>query len=445
MASAGETLGRFVASLSLDRVPGELVRKIKLHLLDTLGVACSGHADPDCRKVASVVRRWGGAAEAGVIGSALRLPAPKAAFLNALQTRVHTFDDTHEAGPAHPGAAVVASALAAAERGHGSGPALLAALIGGYEVATRVAAALGAGHYGSGFHSTGTSAPFGAAAAACRVLNLDATASAGALGLAGEAAIGLRQYQLDGSMLDTALNGARGAELGLAAAELAAVGLSGPHAILDGAWGVLKVMNGSEPERLTQGLGERWELADTSLKPFASCRFTHGPVQAIRQARIDAEAVQAVEIATFRESVEVSDRPLLRNRAEAILSHQAAAAMAFLGLPMLPADFETVGAPVRELAKRIRVRHDPALDRDYPETWPHRITVTLRAGGAVTLKSDHPPQADAELTRSKFRALAAPVLGAEAADQVIALVDGLESLSNLRPLMAPMQPADRIQ
>ena len=183
------------------------------------------------------------------------MPAPKAAFLNALHARIHTFDDTHEAGPSHPGSAVVAAALAAAETAQASGRTLLAALLAGYETATRVSAALGSAHYAAGFHSTGTATPFGAAAAAARACGLDASRTAAALGLAGEAAIGLRQYQDDGSMLDTALNGARGAELGVMAAAFAAAGAAGPRGVLDGRWGLLKVMSGGSAAALTADLG----------------------------------------------------------------------------------------------------------------------------------------------------------------------------------------------
>jgi 2-methylcitrate dehydratase PrpD len=433
--TASEILGRFTASIVLDDVPAALVDKVKDHLLDTIGVTCAGLSEPQAQAVVGIVKRWGGTAEAGVLGMELRLPAPKAAFLNALHARLHTFDDTHESGLAHPGSAVVAAALAAAEAANASGRRLIEALLVGYETATRVAATLGASHYGAGFHSTGTSAPFGAAAAAARAHGLSAAETAAAFGLAGEAAIGIRQYQHDGSMLDTALNGARGAELGVAAAELAEAGLSGPRGVLDGQWGVLRVMAGGSPEHLTDNLGKRWEFADTALKPFASCRFTHGPVDVLRKAGLDARRVKAVEIATFRQSIDVSDRPVQRNRAEAILSHQIAAAMALLGKSMLPSDYDKLDDRVVALAGRVQVRHDPALDRDYPASWPHRVVVTLEDGAQINLDSVNPPHADPALTRAKFRALAAPVLGAPQAERIITLIERLDSLSDLRPLL----------
>ena len=437
--SATDTLGLFIAGLRSDAIAPELVAKLKDHLLDTLGVACAGLDDPQARAVAGAVQRWGGHAEATVIGAPLRLPAPKAAFVNALHARIHTFDDTHEAGPSHPGSAVVAAALAASDSAQASGRTLIAALLAGYETATRVSAALGATHYAAGFHSTGTAAPFGAAAAAARAWRYDASRTTASLNLAGGAAVGLRQYQDDGSMLDTALNGARGAEAGVTAATFAGTGAEGPRGMLDGRLGVLKVMAGGSADALVAGLGQRFEFAQTHIKPFASCRFTHGPIAALQAARLDPRSVATVEIVTFRQSVDVSDRPQPRDRKEAILSHQLAAALALLGRPVVPQEYEAPDAAVRALAARVQVRHDAALDALYPAKWPHRIVVVLENGERVLLESSAPPAADRDQVRAKFRTLATPVVGAASADAIMAAVDDLERLADLSPLLRPLR------
>ncbi|MSP89206.1 MAG: hypothetical protein EXQ92_10415 [Alphaproteobacteria bacterium] len=440
MTTASEHLAAFAVALDPKRVDPSLVQKAKDHLLDTVGVACAGLNEPPVRAVVAAVRRWGGIAEAGVIGLDVRLPAPKAAFLNALHARIHTFDDTHEVGPSHPGNAVVAGALAAAETAHASGSVLLAALLAGYEAATRLSAALGPGHYGAGFHPTGTCAPVGAAMAASRARGFDAQHMVAAIGLAAEAAAGTRQHQVDGSMLDSALNGARGAELGVAAAEMAASGVSGPAGVLDGRWGLVRIMAGGTADALTADLGRRWEFAATALKPYASCRFTHGPVAALRAAKLDHRQVEAVEIATFRASVDVSDRPDPQTRTELILSHQLAAALALLGRPVLPRDLDAIDDTTRELAARVRVRHDPDLDAKLPRFWPHRITVSLRNGDRVVLDSDNPPAASSAEAQDKFRALASPVFGAERAKEIAAMVDRLETLPDLTPLLRLLRP-----
>ena len=241
-------------------------------------------------------------------------------------------------------------------------------------------------------------------------------------------------------MLDTALNGARGAEVGVTAAAFAASGAAGPRGVLDGRWGLLKVMSGGPAAALTADLGERWEFADTKVKPFASCRFTHGPVAALRAANLDPHRIAAVEIVTFRASVEVSDRPQPRDRMEAILSHQLAAALALLDRPIVPHAFEAPDAIVRALAERVQVRHDPALDAAYPARWPHRIIVSMHSGERVMLESDQPPAADSTQIRAKFRVLATPVLGTANADAVIGVVDDLERLHDVQPLLRLLRP-----
>ena len=120
---------------------------------------------------------------------------------------------------------------------------------------------------------------------------------------------------------------------------------------------------------------------------------------------------------------------------EAILSHQIAAALALLDHPILPQEFDAPDATVRALAERVRVTHDPALDADYPARWPHKISVTMRNGERVLLLSDQPPAADRAQVRAKFRALAAPVLGAANTEEIISAIDDLERIPDLQPLL----------
>ncbi|MGQ0663042.1 MAG: MmgE/PrpD family protein [Pseudomonadota bacterium] len=451
--TAGAALGRFVAGLALRDVPAPLRDKAKDHLLDAIGVMCAGVAEPASRRLQKVVTRWGGVSEATVIGRSWRMAAPHAALLNAFHGRIHTYDDTYDVGPLHPGTPIVAAALAAGERSGASGADLLAGIISGFEVAVRLSAALGPSHYDSGFHNTGTCNAFGAAAAGARALGADPDTTAAAFGLAGGAAAGLRQYQIDGSMTDTALNGARAAEIGVVAAEMAAAGLAGPRGIIDGRYGVARTMaSGADLGALTDRLGDNYRFAATAIKPYASCRFTHGPVEALiglRRERFSAEDVESVTIAAFRDSVAVSGRPDPATRFDAILSHQYAAAVALqTGDIQLPdfTDAACADARRRALVSRVRVVHDPALDAGYPATWTHRVTVRLADGRMFEAVSDHPPgAAECPLPRArvvaKFRRLAAPVLGSASAAEAIDRVARFEDLPDLTPLMRLLRPA----
>lgn len=445
--TATETLAAFIATLEWSTVPQRVRTQVKTHVLDVLGVICAGVRTNAASAVRSTFEGWGGREEATVIGSKRRLPSPHAAFLNTFAGRVHTFDDTYEDGPVHPGSTAVSAALAAAETENRSGAEFLAAALAGYETTVRVSSALGPSHYGSGFHNTGTCNVFGACAAAARACRLDAPAIADAVGLAGEAASGIRQYQIDGSMTDTALNGARAAQTGVASVALQRAGLKGPHGVLDGGWGLLRVMaRGGRAERLCEGLGSTYFFEATSLKPYPSCRFTHGPLDelsAMRERhRLDPNAIESVEIATFRESIEVSDKPAIASASDAILSHQYVAARMLLDGEVTLRDFDASRldeAPVRRLAERVRVVHDASLQAAYPSAWPHRITVSCADGRTFVAESLHPPGSGDtplayERVRAKFLELSAPVLGDDRSREIVALVERLEELSRVDEL-----------
>ena len=399
------------------------------------------------RPVCALFAGAGGAPEASVVGGATALPAPAAAFVNAFHGRVHTFDDTFDAGPIHPGSVVLAAALAAAERSRASGADLLAAVLAGCEVSVRVSSALGPDHYACGFHGTGTCNALGAAAAAARAMGLDASGVAGALGHAGAAAAGLRQYQIDGSMSDSALNGARAAHAGMIGAMLSADGLPGPAGILTGPWGMCRVLSpGSQPARLADELGRSWVFLETALKAYPTCRFTHGPIAALLELRrrhaIDPASVDGVDIHGFRQSIEVSDRPTVDTRFDALMSHQfaAAAALARGRVGMDSLELPTRTDPlVGRLMARVRVRHDASLDAAAPAHWPHRVRVSLADGSVLEADSPNPPGAAGtpiapEVLEAKFRDLAGPVLGPDGAERVRRAISDLAQTADAADL-----------
>lgn len=450
--SAGERLAAFASTLEWENLPPALRAQLKLHVLDTIGVMFAGLDTPEGRAAQAAAAGWGSGDEATAVGLDGRLPAPSAAFLNALHARIYTFDDTYEPGTLHPGSAVVAAALAAAESVRATGKLFLSAVAAGYEVATRVAAAVSPGHYACGFHNTGTCNAFGAAAAVARVFALDAGALAETLGLAGATAAGMRQHQLDGSMFDSAFHGARAAQCGVMVGEMRMAGLRGPKAILDGPMGFCRVMapRGADTSRLDRDLGAIYEAAQTTIKPFPSCRFNHGPIQVVldlrNRHRIDYREVARVEIRTFRQSIEVSDRARIRSPYDATVSHQFAVANALTrGNVTLAAFVDPGGDPeIAALMERIAVLHDEELEKSYPAKWPHRMTIAMRDGRTFEGLSEYPPgrlePIPAELVEAKFASLARGVLGEQAATALAAQVGRLEQLSDIREMTALSGP-----
>jgi 2-methylcitrate dehydratase PrpD len=442
----GKALAEFSATIHWRDLPAALRDKVVDHVVDNIGVMYSGIGVEACVGARSAAVQWGAGEDAAVIGTSSRLPAASAAFVNALHARIHTFDDTYEPGTLHTGSPVIAAALALADKHELDGETFLSAVIAGYEVAARVAAAVSPSHYAAGFHNTGTCAVFGAAAAAARLLRLAPLATAEAFGLAGATAGGLRQHQIDGSMFDSAFHGARAAQSGVMVAQLRAAGVCGPAAILEGPLGFCTVMARERNlDRLTAGLGNAFEFAKITIKPYPTCRFAHGPIEAAlelkRQHAIDAAAVKSITVATFRQSIEVSDRPRLDSSFDAVVSHQYAVALAIVkGKVELGEiiNYKTGDAAALALMKKVRVVHDAVLEADFPRAWPHRVTVDMLGGESFSLLSEFPPGRVAPIPRAavdaKFMSQCAPALGEARANKALAMLRGIAELKNVRAL-----------
>jgi 2-methylcitrate dehydratase PrpD len=178
-------------------------------------------------------------------------------------------DDLHRASVTHPGCVVVPAALAIGLQTRCSGPALLDAILRGYEAVARIGMAVGPAHYRI-WHSTATCGPFGAAMAAADLLGLDDSQTVHALGNAGTQSSGLWQFIETGAM-SKHLHAGRAAEAGVTAAELAALGFTGPPAILEGAKGLFAgACPDADPDAVTRDPSAPWQLRATSIKPWPS-------------------------------------------------------------------------------------------------------------------------------------------------------------------------------
>jgi 2-methylcitrate dehydratase PrpD len=446
MEPHGKTLAAWASALAWTDVPHALREKALDHVVDTIGVMYSGIDVEACAGARRAARAWGEAAESTVLGTRAQVPAPSAAFLNALHGRIHTYDDTYEPGTLHAGSVVVSAALALTEKHARDGTTFLAAVLAGYEVAARVAASVSPSHYASGFHNTGTCNVFGGAAAAGRILKLDGPGLAQAFGLAGATAGGLRQHQIDGSMFDSAFHGARAAQSGVMVAQLRAEGVKGPPAILEGPMGFCVVMAPEcDVSRLTSGLGTQYEFEKITIKPYPTCRFVHGPTEATvnlkRTHRIDPAAVRAVTIATFKQSIEVSSRPEIKSPFDAVVSHQYSAALALVKekVELSAIAAGASGDPdVLALMRKVAVVHDPELEREFPRSWPHRVTVEMNDGQRFSTLSEYPPgrvtPTPSSTVDEKFLEQTSRYLGDGGAQRALELLRGLEDVRDMRTI-----------
>ncbi|MBI4333089.1 MAG: MmgE/PrpD family protein [Chloroflexi bacterium] len=297
-------LAEHIVNTNYQAMPPEAVAVTRKCLLDTLGVIMAATTAPGCEALYGLAEEWGGREESTVIGRGRKLPAPNAVMVNATMARARDFDGVHEAAHDHPSVATVPAALAMAEKlGGMHGRDFLAAIALGDDLVLRLRLACRAK---SGVrHSpwtSGTYAPFGAAAVAGKMLRLDEEKMVNALGLAFTEASNTLQSRMDGSLAVRVHQG-MAAKAGVVAALLAERGITGPHNALEGKLGLFQAYEGGVYDRptLLADLGRRFEGANISIKPYPCCKFTHAAIDATLRiaADHDLEADQVEDVIVY--------------------------------------------------------------------------------------------------------------------------------------------------
>jgi 2-methylcitrate dehydratase PrpD len=373
------SLAEFAATLPSAAIPEAAREAAARSLLDTLACGVAGLAEASSQILLAVVGTEGAGGPCTAIGLDRMVAPREAALINGALSHALEFDDTHDEAVLHPGAAVIPAAFATAEQASASGRDLLDAIAVGYDVHIRVALAARRAPGHTGWHYTSACGIFGAAAAAGRLLGLPGPRMAEALGLACAQASGTLQSEHDGTWAKRLQPGVAAAG-GVLAAQLAARGFRGPREALEGTYGFYRVyLREFDVAPVLRGLGERFEVAHTSLKPFPTCRFTHAPVAALQEIvgghRLRPEDLVAIEArvtrAAFAEVCEPLSqklRPASRVHAQFSLPY-ALACVAHHGTVRL-ADLTEDGIrrdEVLGLCERVRCGRDPELEAVWGE------------------------------------------------------------------------------
>jgi 2-methylcitrate dehydratase PrpD len=439
-----EQAARFAVAFRSRPLEPELARHAKRALVDWSAAALAGAG----MKPASLLERAFadeiGHGDAELVRGG-RAPARLAALINGSAAHSAEVDDIFREAIFHPGAPTIAAALALAPARALDGQGLLRALIVGYEICTRIGATMGRAHYAH-WHNTGTVGSFGAAAAAAAVLRLDERGSAHALATVATFAAGLQQAFRSDSM-SKPLHAGRAAEAGVTAALAAAHGVTGALDVLEGEIGFGASM-GAAPDwsGCMATLGQDFHIARMTFKNHACCGHTFAAIDgalALRaRLQVDADDIEAVEIGTYAEALQVAGNPAPRTAAEARFSLPFVVASALRHGSVRLAAFEAGrldDVAIRALMARIRLVVDPEIDAAFPGRRAARVSIRARGDVAgqwlqPTRKGDpDAPLTDDELSE-KFLELAAPVSGTAAASALLGrlwAVDRLPSVAGL--------------
>ena len=285
VAAKGVTraLARYVVNAKYEDLPSAVRKEGVRTLLNWVGVAVGGSHHPTVEYAIAAMTPFAGPHQASLLGRRERIDILNAAMINGISSHIFDYDDTHLKTIIHPGGPVAASLLAYSEYRPVSGKDFLNALVLGVEVSCRIGNAVYPDHYDRGWHITGTAGVFGAAAAMGKVLGLTEQQMVWALGIAASQPVGFRESF--GSMTKS-FNCGRAATNGMTAAILAAKNYTSSDEMIEAKRGWANTISDKRDFReITEGLGQRYEAALNTYKPFACGIVLHPAIDAAVQLR----------------------------------------------------------------------------------------------------------------------------------------------------------------
>ncbi len=449
-------IATFVAGLTYERIPGDVISRVKLLILDSLGCALYGTELPWSRILIRTLAGLDGTRACAVWGTGQRLSAPHAALANGTLVQSFELDDVHRAGVLHVGAVTLPALVAVTElRGPMSGRDFLRAAVAGYEIGPRVGLCMGPEHIGQGWHSGATVGVFSAAAGAAAGLRLPVGQVVHALGIAGTQAAGLMAAQY-GAMVKR-MHAGRAAQSGLYGALLAQAGFTGIVDVFESPYGGFCTTFSRSDDRfrlaeLTSGLGERFETMGVALKFYSCVGSNHTTLDAIRaiaaQHPFRPEQVEKIVVHGSQATVDHVGWPY---RPQGLVSAQmnlpfCVATLLAEGDVFVDQFSEAVVTDPRriELAAKVEVVHDPAITARGAK-FRHMVRVEIHLGGGAKLVetveaprgSERKFASEADVVE-KFRKLARRVCGDAQAERIAELTLGCDKLDDVGVLVSAL-------
>lgn len=439
-------LASFIADLTYESLPEEVVGRAKEVLSDTVGVIIGGMREPEVQALAdyAAVTAPG---PASLMGHSGRVTPAWASLVHGTAGTTLEMDEGHAFARGHAAIHAVPPALALAQVGNASGPETLTAMVAGYEVAAR--AGVGT-RLRSSVHPFGAWGVLGAAATTAWFKRFDAVAVAGTLELAASYAItpSFRSAYQGATVRNTYAGFVN--HLGILAADLYELGFRGEVGGLQTTFGQI-LGHSFDPSTLTEGLGERYEIMRGYFKPYSGCRYTHAAIDAVLALRaeepVKLENLTGIEVATYDIAAHLTD-PVPKTPLAGRFSLPYVVAATLVNGSAGPeiftlqnlADPETLA-----IASRVTVREDAAFTKMTPSRRPARVILNFTGGfrreKTVYRSKGDPdqPMTAAEL-EDKYRQLCDPTLDPDRAQEAWERIGQMEKLPRLDELMRLLRP-----
>lgn len=444
MADILETISTWAAELSWAALPEDVESRATDALRDTIATTVGG-ANTDAALIARQFAVRAGGDAPLVLGGGSTTPA-HAAFANGVAASALDFDDGHYlAGAIHPGSVVIPAVLAVADRSTTVQDALVAQAVG-YEVGLRAAHLLWPKHDQDHYHATGCAGAIGAAAAAAKLLGLDADGIARAIKISWAHA---PMSTFGTPMVKESIGW--GAMTGVAAAELAAAGfMKLPEGYVLEVNAVMPPtpfhQPGAAEDPFITSIGTKYELLNTYFKSYGACRYTHaagaGFLELMAENSLKSDDIVSIRVGTHHSATfldEVAPKTIETAQYSFPIVMASLALWGAAGAAEM--DKSRLDDPERlEFAGKVELAYDADLDQYYPQRYPSRVDIVTEGGSYSGVFLDAPGDPGtsfgAAMMRSKWEDLLVPRLGDQGATAVL---DGLRDPSAaLMETLAPV-------
>lgn len=439
-----EDIARWLVELRYEDLPANVIAAAKRVTLDSLGCVLGALDAEPVRDARKVIALQGGNPQATIIGVGGKAACDQAAFVNAMALRYLDYNDYIALGRPHHGSMNVAPALAAAEMQQASGKDFLLGLVAGYELEVRLRDAIAA-REPEGWDRASIVAQYSSAAAAGKLLRLDAAKLANALAIAGSNANVLSEVRR-GAEMTPAKGSAEPMAVrnGVFAALLAREGLTYPLTMLDGEYGFGKMVAALDQPVLRNRTGE-FQILKSCIKLWPCVGTAQAPIAAaleIRKQQPQANGIDRipVDLSNFAYRQQIAYPAEIRTREHADHSVPYVIARALLDGKIVADDFDEKrfrDPAALALMKKIELRSDPSLpDADLGA----RVQVTSRAGRIYKADVPIPPgnirnPADDTSVAKKFTTLAENVLDRAGSQQAIDAILSVDKMPRLEKLL----------
>ncbi len=446
-----QQIAELSVNLRYEDLPVKVRQRAANLLMDLLGSMIGSKKIQSSRIAAELGLELGGPEESSVIGYGRKVAAPNAAFVNAMHGYAFDFADDHNESNAHPSVASIPASLAVGEKLHASGKEVIEAIALGNEVVCRLGSAFLGKTYYQGFHPSSTCGTFGATISAAKLLKLDVQQTVYAQGIAGSQVGGLMAWNTSGSYTKR-LQAGHPAMVGIISALMAQKGFNGPPEIIEGRDGFLQAYSYQlqyDTKYITEGLGQEWTFANSSIKVYPCCRYSAGHLDACLDIygkyKPDWTRIQRIFIRSSDYTIRLLAMPRKRDPKNVVdtqfsMPWQAAIALIDGKIDVDTFTEENIYRPdVRELMKKVDWVVDEEFERRYPEHYSCAVTVTMEDGTEYTSVIDDPKgdyrnpvtQQDME---NKFRKLARRELDAERVERLIEFVQNVDQVDDIGAL-----------